>query len=89
MTSDDCILWTGAIQSAGYGHRWIGNGKTALVHRLAWEEVNGIIPDGMTIDHLCEVRNCINVEHMEIVSRGDNVRRYYANRAHLPEGQRR
>ena len=83
-----CDLWAGAIQSAGYGHRGIG-GKTYLVHRLAWEEVNGDIPEGMTIDHLCEVRNCINVEHMEVVSRGENVRRYYANRAHLPFGERR
>ena len=88
MSTSDCILWAGAIQSAGYGHRGI-DGKTYLVHRLAWEEVNGAIPEDMTIDHLCEVRHCINVEHMEVVTRGENVRRYYRNRAHLPAGQRR
>lgn len=73
----DCIVWTGAIQTSGYGSVGVGDGRTALAHRVAWEHVNGPIPDGMTIDHLCHFKRCVNVDHMELVSRSENIRRRY------------
>lgn len=35
----------------------------------------GPIPSGMVVDHLCRVRSCVNPDHMEVVSRGENVLR--------------
>lgn len=29
----------------------------------------------MQIDHLCRVRECVNLDHLEIVSQAENVRR--------------
>lgn len=72
MTTD-CILWTGAKYSSGYGqHRY--EGKRTGAHRVAWMKANGAIPAGLEIDHLCNVRLCVNVEHMQLVTRAENMR---------------
>lgn len=44
-------------------------------HRISWEKVNGPIPKGLTIDHLCRKKHCVNVEHMELVTQRVNTRR--------------
>lgn len=75
-TRTDCIVWSGAQNSKGYGCYGVA-GKSELAHRVAWEDVNGLIPEDMTIDHRCRVRACVNVEHMEIVSIAENTRRRF------------
>lgn len=70
-----CHVWVGALQSSGYGSLTNGQGGTMLAHRKAWETSNGPIPAGLTIDHLCRNPRCVNVEHMELVTNGENVRR--------------
>ncbi len=69
-----CILWTGAVQSAGYGNRKVG-GKWMLAHRYAYLQIHGSIPDGYEVDHLCENKLCINAEHLEAVPPVVNTRR--------------
>jgi hypothetical protein len=51
-----------------------GGGKKGA-HVLAWELVNGPVPDGFGLDHLCRVRHCVNPEHLEIASQAENVQR--------------
>jgi hypothetical protein len=58
-----CIVWLGPTSQAGYAK--IG---VRLVHRIVWELLNGPIPDGLQIDHLCRVRCCINPDHLEPVT---------------------
>lgn len=70
----DCLVWTGAINSKGYAC-FFADGASVLAHRLAWEDVHGPIPDGLTIDHTCRVRTCVNVDHLEVVTRAENIRR--------------
>jgi hypothetical protein len=70
----NCIVWRGAQNSKGYGCFAV-NGVSQLAHRVAWEDVHGPIPDDMTIDHLCRVHACVNVDHMEFVSIAENIRR--------------
>lgn len=70
----DHWLWTGAHQSRGYGSFAIG-GRTYQTHRLAWQDANGEIPDGLVIDHLCRVPSCVNPDHMELVTPAENTRR--------------
>ncbi len=74
VATTDCWLWTGALNSRGYGC-WGVEGKSQLTHRLAYEALVGPIPDGLTIDHLCRVRACCNPAHLEPVSTGENTRR--------------
>lgn len=70
-----CIIWTGALNSRGYGCFGVG-GVSQLAHRVAWEAVNGPIPDGLTVDHVeCRNRRCVRPDHMELVTSAENARR--------------
>ena len=81
-----CVVWVGSTNSRGYGLISIG-GKVELAHRVAYEAAYGPIPDGMVIDHLCRVRNCVKPEHLEAVTQGENVRRGRAAAALEPGGR--
>lgn len=70
----DCIVWTGAANTKGYGCFAV-NGQSQLVHRLVWIDANGPIPEDMTIDHRCRVRSCVNLDHLELVTIAENNRR--------------
>jgi hypothetical protein len=69
-----CWLWTGYIDRDGYGLITF-MGKTRRAHRLTYELLTASIPDGLTIDHLCRERSCVNPDHLEPVSQGVNVMR--------------
>jgi hypothetical protein len=72
----DCIEWKGPINGSGYGRKWIKNErKYRVAHLVLWEEVNGPKPPGMDLDHLCRNRKCVNLEHIELVTRSENARR--------------
>jgi len=73
-----CILWNGELNSKGYGRVEVqtdGVRRRFLVHRLAWQLSVGEIPQGWVIDHLCQTKRCINVEHLACVTHGQNSRR--------------
>lgn len=49
----------------------------------------GPIPVGMTIDHLCKNTLCVNPEHLEVVTMGENIRRaerWELRKTHCPQG---
>jgi hypothetical protein len=74
-----CWLWTGGLDQYGYGKVRI-YGRTRGVHRVAYELWVGPVPDGMQLDHRCRVRHCINPEHLEPVTVGENIRRGHTAR---------
>lgn len=65
----ECVIWTGSVDRDGYGRT-----GSQMAHRVVWAETNGEIPDGLTIDHLCFTRACVNVEHMRLLSHSENAR---------------
>lgn len=69
----DCWLWLDPLQR-GYG-RFSDSGRTHRAHRYAYELLVGPIPVGLTVDHLCRVRHCVNPLHFELVTLGENARR--------------
>ncbi len=74
-----CWLWRGVVHPTGYGYCYVpGRSSPARVHRLAYEALVGPIPEGLTIDHLCRVRNCINPDHLEPVTGRENTLRGFA-----------
>lgn len=73
--TDTCWLWTGPTQPHnGYG-RLGYRGRSVFAHRLAYELLVGPIPDGLTLDHLCRVRTCVNPLHLEPVTQRENTLR--------------
>lgn len=82
-----CWLWTGAKNWTGYGQRSVrvdGKVRTARAHRMAYELLVGPIPEGLTIDHLCRVRHCVNPDHLEPVTMKENARRGVLARTGAP-----
>lgn len=73
-TSGECWLWTAYLDYKGYGRLHVGD-KVILAHRWAYEALVGPIPEGLTVDHLCRVRRCVNPYHLEAVSATENVMR--------------
>lgn len=65
-----CWEWTGPLLTSGYG-RLLGR----MAHRYSYEAHIGPIPIGLDIDHLCRNRPCVNPEHLEPVTRKENLTR--------------
>jgi hypothetical protein len=92
-TLDGCWLWTGAINASGYGGVNI-NSKYYVAHRVSYEYLLGPVPEGLFLDHLCRVRNCVNPEHLEPVTHKENALRGMspfaknARKTHCPKGHR-
>lgn len=86
-----CWIWTGAITHLGYGHIW-DQGRNRRVHRVAYENLVGPIPEGLHLDHLCRNRACCNPDHLEPVTSGENTLRgetlaaANAAKTHCPQG---
>lgn len=74
----------GCIEMDSYGHDgykyFSVDGANMLAHRYAYEMKNGEIEAEMTVDHLCNNRGCVNVEHMEIVTQSENSKRMIERR---------
>lgn len=74
-----CWLWQAYISTNGYGEfrREFDGERYPLVkaHRWAYEYVIGPVPDGLDLDHLCRTRACVRPDHLEPVSRSENLRR--------------
>lgn len=71
---NDCWEWNGVLLRNGYAI-FQSEGKRVLAHRYSYELHVGPIPDGLVIDHLCRNRKCVNPEHLEPVTQGENARR--------------
>lgn len=69
-----CWIWTGAMRKGGYGCLTIDSVVIAA-HRYFYERYKGPIPDGLEIDHLCRTPACVNPDHMEAVTKLENMRR--------------
>lgn len=69
-----CWNWAGSTYRKGYGQFWLHD-HWERAHRLAYETLVAPIPDGLVIDHLCRVTNCVNPMHLEPVTGTENLRR--------------
>lgn len=83
----DCHVSLYSRGSHGYSQiGWQQGGKTftRLGHRVAWEAVHGPIPEGMTLDHVCRNKPCVNVDHLRLLTNSENGRRNWKD---YPMGQ--
>ena len=83
-----CWLWAGSGSIHGYGQFHPIRGLTRAAHRMSWEIYNGSIPDGLCVLHHCDVRCCVNPQHLFLGTKKDNTRDMFAkgrNRYVLPK----
>jgi hypothetical protein len=89
--TESCWLWRGSI-ARGYGKFTNDEHRPVPAHRFGYELMVGPIPAGLQIDHLCRVRNCVNPDHLEVVTQRENIMRgetvpaTNAAKTHCPQG---
>jgi len=62
-----CLLWTGAMDSKGYGLIMVG-GRAVGAHRAVWQMINGPIARHQLVKHRCHVPLCCNPDHLALVA---------------------
>jgi hypothetical protein len=77
--TDGCWLWTGGVQSAGYG---MARGTTA--HRVAYTLAVGPIPEGHHLHHECQVRLCVNPAHLRPITQCEHNKHHHP-KDHCPK----
>lgn len=86
-----CWNWT-ASTVAGYGRFGCPGSATyetfgtSLAYRIAWCDLNGPVPDGLELDHLCNNPACVRPDHLEPVTHQENMRRRFERRQTCPNG---
>lgn len=73
--SGPCWEWLACVNACGYGSFKVRTKVTSLAHRFAYEHLVGEIRDGLTLDHLCRNRRCVNPDHLEPVTAEENRQR--------------
>ena len=74
-SDDGCWLWTGWTNPSGYGVFDVArNDRGHRAHRFAWKLSHGPIAAGLHVLHKCDVRNCVNPDHLYLGTHQDNMR---------------
>ena len=77
-----CWIWSG--HSVQYGKRAgrVHSGQERVyAYRHVYETHKGPIPVGLVLDHLCREPLCVNPDHLEPVTQGENLRRAKRDRS--------
>lgn len=88
--SGDCWLWTASLTRGGYGQFPLRKGVIRRAHRIAWQLINGDVPEGMWVLHRCDTPACVRPVHLFLGTPKDNTADKIAKgRSNHPQGSAR
>lgn len=67
-----CWLWTDKLEKTGYGQFALPNHRKVSSHRASFEFFIGPVTNGMIIHHKCERKDCVNPNHLELLTQGEH-----------------
>lgn len=86
-----CWIWHGPTRKSN-GGLYGFFGRQTKAWWWTWEQSNGSVPKGLTLDHLCRNTLCVRPSHLEPVTlrvnilRGIGIAARYASRTHCDHG---
>ena len=86
--TSNCWISKRSVRKDGYSSLKV-NGKEVLAHRLSFEIFRQAIPVDKLVCHTCDVRNCVNPDHLYLGSDSTNAKdRQVRNKSCIQTGEK-